>query len=93
MVGPASVARKELSGLRDSTELPILSEGFIDNLKDNIHALLQKLSEKASPEDIQYNHYVLEKVLRGLQRAESEGVVTHADAKARLGRWLALQSK
>ena len=33
--------------------------------------------------------YVLEKVKRGLQRAETEGAVSHEDAKARLGKWLA----
>lgn len=59
------------------------------NPKDQVHALLQKLPEDASYEDIQYHLYVLEKVQRGLQRAELEGVVSHGDAKARLGQWLA----
>lgn len=59
------------------------------NPKDQVHALLQKLPEDASYEDIQYHLYVLEKVQRGLQRAESEGAVSHGDAKARLGQWLA----
>ena len=55
------------------------------NPKDKIHALLQKLSENVSHQDIHYHRYVLEKVQRGLQRAESEGVVTHGDARVRLG--------
>jgi len=59
------------------------------NPKDQVHALLQKLPEDASYEDIQYHLYVLEKVQRGLQRAEVEGVMAHGDAKARLGQWLA----
>jgi hypothetical protein len=59
------------------------------NPKDQIHALLQKLSENVSHEDIHYHRYVLEKVQRGLQRAESEGVVTHGDARTRLAQWLA----
>ena len=33
---------------------------------------------------------VLEKVKRGLERAETEGAVNHEDAKASLGKWLAL---
>lgn len=59
------------------------------NPKDKIQALLQNLSESVSHESIDYHRHVLEKVQRGLQRAESEGVVTHADARARLSQWLA----
>ena len=51
--------------------------------------MLQALPEETSYEDIQYHLYVLEKVKRGLQRAETEGAVSHEDAKARLGKWLA----
>ena len=57
------------------------------NPKDQVYALLQKLSEDASYEDIQYHLYVLEKVQRGLRRAESEGGVTHGDARTRFGQW------
>ncbi len=58
------------------------------NPKDEVHSLLAKLPENASYEDIQYHLYVLEKVQRGLRRAETEAVVSHGDAKARLGKWL-----
>jgi len=57
--------------------------------KDEVSALLKKLPDDASYEDIQYHLYVLEKVKRGLNRADSEGVVSHESAKARLGKWLA----
>ncbi len=57
--------------------------------KDEVHSLLEKLPEDASYEDIQYHLYVLEKVQRGQSRAEAEGAVSHGDAKARLGKWLA----
>ena len=50
--------------------------------------MLEALPENSSLEDIQYHLYVLEKVKRGLQRADSEGSVAHEDAKARLGKWL-----
>lgn len=59
------------------------------NPKDQVQALLQKLPEDASYEDIQYHLYVLEKVQRGLLRADSEGTVEHVEAKGRLGKWLA----
>lgn len=51
--------------------------------------MLQALPDETSYEDIQYHLYVLEKVKRGLERAETEGAVTHEDARARLGKWLA----
>lgn len=57
--------------------------------KDEVSLLLDKLPNDASYEDIQYHLYVLEKVQRGLKRAEAEGAVSHQDAKARLGKWLA----
>ena len=50
--------------------------------------MLDSLPENSGFEDIQYHLYVLEKVKRGLQRAETEGSVAHEDAKARLGKWL-----
>ena len=56
--------------------------------KDEVTAMLESLPESSSFEDIQYHLYVLEKVRRGLQRADNEGVVSHADAKVRLGKWL-----
>ena len=51
--------------------------------------MIEGLPEDASLEDIQYHLYVLEKVKRGIHRAENEGVVSNENAKARLGKWLA----
>ena len=51
-------------------------------------AMLEALPDDSSFEDIQYHLYVLEKVNRGIQRAEAECVVSHEDAKVRLGKWL-----
>lgn len=42
----------------------------------------------ASLEDIQYHLYVLEKIKRGVERTESEGMLTHTETKQRLGKWL-----
>ena len=51
--------------------------------------MLEALPDDSSFEDIQYHLYVLEKVKRGIDRAEIEGTVPHEDAKARLKKWLA----
>ena len=51
--------------------------------------MLEALPDESSFEEIQYHLYVLEKINRGIARAESEDAVSHEDAKARLGKWLA----
>ncbi|HZF40923.1 MAG TPA: hypothetical protein VE715_19025 [Blastocatellia bacterium] len=56
--------------------------------KQEVEAMLNTLPDDCSFEDIQYHLYVLEKVRRGIERAETEGTVTQADAEARLGKWL-----
>ena len=51
-------------------------------------SMLEALPENSSFEDIQYHLYVLEKISRGLNRADEEGVIQHDSAKARLDKWL-----
>jgi len=58
------------------------------NPKAEVATMLESLPETSSFEDIQYHLYVLEKVKRGLQRADTEGAISQGDAKARLGKWL-----
>ena len=58
--------------------------------KAEVAAMLEALPESSSFEDIQYHLYVLEKVNRGLERAASEGVISHEEAKKRLGKWLSV---
>lgn len=56
--------------------------------KSEVSALLESLPEDASLEDIQYHLYVLEKVKKGVDRADAEGAVPHEEVKQRLGKWL-----
>lgn len=58
------------------------------NPKEEVTSLLQKLPDDASFEDIQYHLYVLEKVRRGLERADAEGAISHDAAREHLGKWL-----
>jgi len=48
---------------------------------------LHKLSDDCSLEDIQYHLYVIEKVRRGLERADSEGTLIQEEAEDRLRKW------
>jgi len=61
----------------------------MSNPKAEVRSMIEGLPEDASLEDIQYHLYVLEKVKRGIDRAETEGTISHEDAKARLSKWLA----
>jgi hypothetical protein len=56
--------------------------------KSEAASMLEALPDDSSLEDIQYHLYVLEKIKRGIERAESEGTVSHVEAKQRLGKWL-----
>ncbi len=57
--------------------------------KAEVVSMLEALPDDSGFEDIQYHLYVLEKVKRGLARADSDGVISHENTKARLDKWLA----
>ena len=56
--------------------------------KQEVEAMLRQLPDESSLEDIQYHLYVLEKIQRGVQRADTEGTISQAEAEERLGKWL-----
>lgn len=56
--------------------------------KEEVGALLNKLPDDCTLEDVQYHLYVIEKVRRGIARAEAEGALSQEQAEARLARWL-----
>jgi hypothetical protein len=60
----------------------------MNTAKSEVSSMLENLPDDSSLEDIQYHLYVLEKVKRGVERAESEGSLSHSEAKQRLGKWL-----
>ncbi len=59
----------------------------MNTAKDEIQSLLQKLPDDCTFEDIQYHLYVVEKIRRGIQRAESEGAVSQEGVERRLAKW------
>jgi len=56
--------------------------------KEEVEALLSKLPDDCSIEDIQYHLYVIEKVRHGLETADSQGTVPQEEVEQRLGKWL-----
>ncbi|MDQ3666126.1 MAG: hypothetical protein M3410_05905 [Acidobacteriota bacterium] len=56
--------------------------------KQEVEALLSKLPDDCSLEDIQYHLYVIEKVRNGLEAADSQGTVSQGAVEQRLSKWL-----
>jgi len=57
-------------------------------VKQEAQEMIQNLPDTCTYEDIQYHLYVVEKIKNGITRAESGGVSSHKDAKARMAKWL-----
>ena len=55
--------------------------------KQEVEALLRKLPDECTLEDIQYHLYVIEKVQRGINAAEQHGAVSQEEAEQRLAKW------
>ena len=62
------------------------------NLKEEIIALIRKLPEDATIDDIMYHLYVKKKILTGIKEIEQGKVIPHEQvmesAKKRLEKWL-----
>ena len=56
--------------------------------KEEVEALLSKLPDDCSIEDIQYHLYVIEEVRNGLEAAESQGIVSQEDVEQRFSKLL-----
>jgi hypothetical protein len=56
--------------------------------KDDVRALLDRLPDDASLNDIQYHIYVRQKVERGLEAAEKGDVLSAEELNRRISRWL-----
>ena len=64
------------------------STSALPSAKQATLRLVERLDDDVSFEDIIYELYVLEKIQRGMKDAEAGRVVSHAEAKERLSRWL-----
>lgn len=55
--------------------------------KEEVKALLDKLPDDCSLEDIQYHLYVVEKIHRGIERAEKGETLSQDEVERKLGKW------
>lgn len=60
----------------------------MSSAKDNVESLLRKLPDDCTLEDIQYHLYVLEKIQRGLEVADTQGTLTQEEVEQRLSKWI-----
>lgn len=74
---------KPTSGNDEAVARSTRLEVILNTAKNEIQSLLQKLPDDCSFEDIQYHLYVIEKIRKGIERAEIEGVVSQDEVEKR----------
>jgi hypothetical protein len=57
----------------------------MSTVKDEVRALLDKLPDDCTREDIQYHLYVIEKIQKGIDRADQEGTIGQTDIEHEQG--------
>ncbi len=60
----------------------------MSSVKEDIKALLDKLPDDCSLEDVQYHLYVVEKIRKSLDRVREEGVLNQTEVERRLDKWI-----
>jgi len=63
----------------------------MNTAKDEVKAILEKLPDDCSLEDVQYHLYVVEKVRKGIERAEKEGTISQDEVEENFREWLSKQ--
>ncbi len=59
----------------------------MNTAKEEVRNILDKLPEDCSLEDVQYHLYIVEKINRGIERAEKEGTITQDEAERNFSKW------
>ena len=59
----------------------------MNTAKEEVKSLLKRLPDNCTMEDVQYHLYVIEKIQRGIERAESEGTIPQKEVEKRLKKW------
>lgn len=56
--------------------------------KEEVQAILDKLPDDCSLEDIQYHLYVVEKIHNGIKRAGKEGTLCQDEVEGKFSKWI-----
>ena len=55
--------------------------------KEEVRSLIDKLPDDCTFEDIQYHLYVVGKIQKGIERAETEGTLTQNEIERKFSKW------
>lgn len=56
--------------------------------KEDVKLLLETLPDECTLEDVQYHLYVVEKIQRGISRADNEGCFSQDAAERKFEKWI-----
>src|SRR3990172_4391047 len=90
-VSPEPVSGRTLSlacGTTVRSRISGRGSGMKTTAKDEVRALLERLPDDASLNDIQYHIYVWQKIERGLEAIRKGNVIPHEEIEKRMARWL-----
>jgi hypothetical protein len=59
----------------------------MNTAKSEVESLLRRLPEDCTLEDVQYHLYVVEKIRRGGELADTQGPLTQEEVERRLSKW------
>ena len=55
--------------------------------KEEVMVILDNLPDDCSLEDVQYHLYVVEKIHKGIERADKDGVLSQREVERKLNKW------
>ncbi|MDR9466832.1 hypothetical protein [Marinospirillum sp.] len=59
----------------------------MNTAKDEVKTILDSLPDDCSLEDVQYHLYVVEKINKGISRAEMEGTRSQSEVEEKFRKW------
>jgi len=59
----------------------------MNTAKEEVRSLLDNLPDECVLEDIQYHLYVVEKIQRGIDRGNAEGLLSQDDVERKFSKW------
>jgi len=59
----------------------------MNSAKEEVKSLLDKLSDECTLEDVQYHLYVVEKIQKGIKRAQNGNTVSQSDVEKEFSQW------
>ena len=59
----------------------------MNTVKEEVKSLLDGLPNECTLEDVQYHLYVVEKIGRGIDRADSEGTSSQENVERKFSKW------